>query len=460
MKLGSLFSSQGTNSMKGGIVISISIHLVGFLCLWGWSDDSAVQNPKRPPIRIHSVVMTQPVQPAPSTPKHTHKKTVMKNVARPVALKTPTALSPTQLETPFASPQKPLVTVASLSKPLPANIKMRNRIPETPFRRKGFKPKLSLHNPAIPEFPNLKFLPRPTEPSKIANARRKIHSGKSLVKISKASVNSFQTQPPSKIKDSGFRPKSAVPVPFKPLKDESSSKSFKAKPIPAMATQKFLAHARTSGQTSRAELQSVERQNSIHSKQISPVQPSRWNLPVNNTTRRATPRVSFARKETIPSISPTIRPTFPKSLPSDSRGLPDAPTHEMKQGVLEAKTGTFQGDTDFTHSLASQGSTSGGLAALRGGFSRKVRQKIAKARFYPRFARRRGWEGNPVVAFTLNREGGLLDLSLKSTSGHKILDQAALDSVKKGAPYPRIPEPLNMDSYSFILPINFVLDGS
>lgn len=93
----------------------------------------------------------------------------------------------------------------------------------------------------------------------------------------------------------------------------------------------------------------------------------------------------------------------------------------------------------------------------RGLFTGQVRQRIANAKFYPRIARRRGIEGQPVVAFTLDRGGRLMKANLEKTSGYQVLDQAALEAVQEAAPYPEIPAELNTETFQFKLPISFIL---
>ncbi len=95
---------------------------------------------------------------------------------------------------------------------------------------------------------------------------------------------------------------------------------------------------------------------------------------------------------------------------------------------------------------------------LRRGYTRQIRHRIAQKKFYPAVARRRGFEGEPVIAFILNKDGSLGHLVLDKTSGHKMLDQAALKTVKKGAPFPEIPEQLNLKIFKFKLPISFALE--
>lgn len=106
---------------------------------------------------------------------------------------------------------------------------------------------------------------------------------------------------------------------------------------------------------------------------------------------------------------------------------------------------------------ADHNSSDADLSAVRGLFTGKVRQRIANAKYYPRIARRRGMEGQPIVAFTLGRDGRLMKIDLAKTSGYQLLDQAALEAVHEAAPYPEIPASLEMNSFQFKLPISFML---
>jgi len=97
------------------------------------------------------------------------------------------------------------------------------------------------------------------------------------------------------------------------------------------------------------------------------------------------------------------------------------------------------------------------MDGLRGLFTDQVRQRVANAKTYPRIAKRRGMEGQPVIAFTLNRLGRLTKTDLAQSSGYKLLDQAAMEAVHEAAPYPEIPAELKTETYKFKLPVSFVL---
>jgi TonB family protein len=103
-------------------------------------------------------------------------------------------------------------------------------------------------------------------------------------------------------------------------------------------------------------------------------------------------------------------------------------------------------------------SSSLNMGELRRGFHKKIWKKVAKAKYYPRMARKRGFEGEPIVTFTLGSKGELINLKLIEVSSYKILNEAALETIRRGTPYPSIPEPLGKKSISFNLPISYVLE--
>ena len=76
---------------------------------------------------------------------------------------------------------------------------------------------------------------------------------------------------------------------------------------------------------------------------------------------------------------------------------------------------------------------------------------------YPRRARRLGQEGTPLVVFSFDREGELLELQLKTGSGHELLDDAALEMLKDAEPLPAVPARMKGKSFSYALPVRFRL---
>lgn len=66
----------------------------------------------------------------------------------------------------------------------------------------------------------------------------------------------------------------------------------------------------------------------------------------------------------------------------------------------------------------------------------RVRAKLEESKWYPASARRRGIEGDVELGFSLNREGYAKQASILIGSGYAMLDQAALETVKRAEPFP------------------------
>lgn len=69
-----------------------------------------------------------------------------------------------------------------------------------------------------------------------------------------------------------------------------------------------------------------------------------------------------------------------------------------------------------------------------------IKRKIELIWQYPQEAAAAGIQGELVVDFTIGRNGNLESVELLEGSGHKILDDEAIGSIRLAAPYHPIPE--------------------
>lgn len=69
-------------------------------------------------------------------------------------------------------------------------------------------------------------------------------------------------------------------------------------------------------------------------------------------------------------------------------------------------------------------------AAAEGMFAQDVRSRIERKKIYPDTARDLGMSGEVEVSYELDRAGNLLRAEITTSSGYKLLDQAALKAVK------------------------------
>ncbi|MGI8723892.1 MAG: TonB family protein [Methyloceanibacter sp.] len=65
--------------------------------------------------------------------------------------------------------------------------------------------------------------------------------------------------------------------------------------------------------------------------------------------------------------------------------------------------------------------------------------------------------GTAVVQFTVDANGGIAAHKITKSSGSKVLDDAAIASIEKSAPFPPIPKGLNRDRLEISVPFKFTV---
>lgn len=68
-----------------------------------------------------------------------------------------------------------------------------------------------------------------------------------------------------------------------------------------------------------------------------------------------------------------------------------------------------------------------------------VRFRIEKNKRYPEKAKQRNMRGRVIVSLLITLEGEIESIAIKKSSGHAILDDAALSAVKRAVPFPAPP---------------------
>lgn len=79
---------------------------------------------------------------------------------------------------------------------------------------------------------------------------------------------------------------------------------------------------------------------------------------------------------------------------------------------------------------------------------------------YPAQARRRNWEGRVVLSFRVTPGGGVTSIQVTESSGHELLDQAALTALSRAAAMPMKEFPALEQTLSLRLPVIFQLNQS
>lgn len=151
----------------------------------------------------------------------------------------------------------------------------------------------------------------------------------------------------------------------------------------------------------------------------------------------------------------------PKAEVQERRGRedsskPPAPG-EHRSGPQRAPVWARQASPGLRGVPGSRRATRGALQSVRARYLAHVLRRIQMVKFYPAEARRGRRQGTVKVRFTVLRDGSVTGLSVTHSSGHAVLDGAALATVKRAAPFGAIPAELGVGRLDIVVPIVYRL---
>lgn len=196
----------------------------------------------------------------------------------------------------------------------------------------------------------------------------------------------------------------------------------------------------------------------------SPAQPAEPVTPTAKATEPAEPTETVAALADIPV--PTPRPDYePPRVrkqapePQEARKAPARKQAAGSGGRNQADTrrGTASGTSDAQETRQGERRTqtaslgNADISNYRG----KVHRRLSRALRYPAEARRRNLRGEVFVRFVITANGGVGRISVIRSSGSPVLDNAAIATVKRAAPFPPIPDGAGRSTWSFDAPLSF-----
>ena len=117
----------------------------------------------------------------------------------------------------------------------------------------------------------------------------------------------------------------------------------------------------------------------------------------------------------------------------------------------EQQNGELAAAGSGKHPTGTESSIAGGEAMER--YLQTIRNKIEKNKNYPMRARTLRLQGGAMVAFLVHADGQIEGLDIRQSSGHGVLDRAALQAVTRAAPFPPHPSIVQQS----VLPLEVVL---
>jgi periplasmic protein TonB len=175
--------------------------------------------------------------------------------------------------------------------------------------------------------------------------------------------------------------------------------------------------------------------------------------PERNVVREPAPRIQRMAVAEDPVAVATPEPT--QSFNPDSGvGAPASPLNPGMAGS-DARTPGSRGGYGSAGSASFPGPsrTEGAEVRYVKAHFATIRNAIIRKLSYPRLARRMGWTGTVKVSFVVNEDGGVNDVKVLATSGVEVLDNNAVETIRRCSPYPKPPCMAQM-----IMPITYRLD--
>lgn len=91
-------------------------------------------------------------------------------------------------------------------------------------------------------------------------------------------------------------------------------------------------------------------------------------------------------------------------------------------------------------------------------YSSLLANAIAKYKQYPKIAQMRGWQGTVIADLEIDSKGSVISVKIKKSSTYEVLDNEALEMIKKASPFPTPPESLRGKNFNVLVPISFKLE--
>ncbi|AKM08995.1 TonB family protein [Croceicoccus naphthovorans] len=145
-------------------------------------------------------------------------------------------------------------------------------------------------------------------------------------------------------------------------------------------------------------------------------------------------------------VPPPARIQVPTMQPSVAQAAPPQPQPATRPTEATTGSGDTAGDDPRAKKKAAD-------------YYRLLMAHLQRKKQYPSEAKKARQQGVVTVRFTVDRSGNVVASSIKSSSGHALLDDATLTLMQRVSPLPPIPREMGRDSLTIALPIDYALSS-
>jgi protein TonB len=173
------------------------------------------------------------------------------------------------------------------------------------------------------------------------------------------------------------------------------------------------------------------------------------------------PKPDPSAKEETRAEKPPAKPTKADTRSETTKTKPGG-GDEAEKTADGSGSGAGNGEGEGAGSGEGSSGGAGGTGVDRkklvGGYVRKVARTVAEHRYYPRLARRNGLEGVVILKLTIDEDGTVLSVEVEQSSGHGVLDRAALEALRELEALPRPPRALGWKQKQLRVPVRYNLE--
>lgn len=166
---------------------------------------------------------------------------------------------------------------------------------------------------------------------------------------------------------------------------------------------------------------------------------------------RAEPETEIVKAPAEPL--PVAKPKSAPKKPERARTVASVAPPVIQSAPVTAPGGTGEGGTGD----AARATAPAWAPTARVRYEELLFAWMNRHKEYPMLAQRRGLEGRGSLRVRIGRDGRVLERVLVSSTGQPVLDQAALDMVRRANPFPAVPEGYAGPSFEFVAPIEYRL---
>ena len=148
--------------------------------------------------------------------------------------------------------------------------------------------------------------------------------------------------------------------------------------------------------------------------------------------------------------------TKPKAKPKTEPEHVAKKTEAVKNEILQAKSKSD--DLIYDDQVAKKINTEPVNQQVRQDYLLELINKINANKYYPKKAKRRGWEGQVKLKFSILPTGEVRDIEILESSNYKQLDKSALRAIYDSQPFDPIPAHLGLTRLDLELPIVYQLN--